>query len=136
MVILLLGPAGAGKSTVGRALSADLGWPFVDSDDYVEVHHAAARALERREHLVVACSGLTARDRQIARGGLRVRIVYLKAPRQLIEDRLERRLHTAAASDLHRQLLELEEPGEDSLVVDASRDVPAVVGEIKREFGL
>jgi shikimate kinase len=34
--IYLVGPMGAGKSTVGRALAAQLGWTFVDSDHEVE----------------------------------------------------------------------------------------------------
>ena len=33
MVIIIMGAAGAGKTTVGRALAAALGWPFVDADD-------------------------------------------------------------------------------------------------------
>src|SRR5437879_10264709 len=33
VVIIIMGAAGAGKSTVGRALAAELGWPFVDADD-------------------------------------------------------------------------------------------------------
>jgi gluconokinase len=38
MVIVVMGVAGSGKSTVGKALAAALGWPFVDADD----HHPPA----------------------------------------------------------------------------------------------
>jgi shikimate kinase len=34
--VLLIGMMGAGKSTVGRVLSARLGWPYLDSDERVE----------------------------------------------------------------------------------------------------
>ena len=34
--ILLIGPPGAGKSSVGRALSKELSMPFVDSDSEIE----------------------------------------------------------------------------------------------------
>jgi shikimate kinase len=34
--ILLIGPPGAGKSTVGRALAADLGFKFIDTDQLIE----------------------------------------------------------------------------------------------------
>jgi len=34
--ILLCGPMGSGKSSVGRALAELLGWPFVDSDACIE----------------------------------------------------------------------------------------------------
>lgn len=136
MVMMLIGPAGAGKSTVGREVSARFGWPLVDSDDYVEVHHAAARALERREHLVVACSGLTAHDRHEAGGDLPVRFVYLKAPRQVLESRLGRRTPAPPAANLHAQLLAFEDPDDRVLTVDASQDVAAVVETITRELGL
>ncbi|BBA42197.1 MULTISPECIES: shikimate kinase [Burkholderia] len=33
---ILVGMMGAGKSTLGRALAASLGWTFVDSDDEIE----------------------------------------------------------------------------------------------------
>jgi shikimate kinase len=35
--ILLIGMMGAGKSTVGRLLAERLGWPYVDSDEQVEI---------------------------------------------------------------------------------------------------
>ena len=34
--IVLIGPPGAGKSSVGRALSKELSMPFIDSDSEVE----------------------------------------------------------------------------------------------------
>jgi len=34
--IFLVGPMGAGKTTIGKLLSAELGWEFVDSDHYIE----------------------------------------------------------------------------------------------------
>jgi gluconokinase len=82
VVIIMMGAAGAGKTTIGRALAAELGWRFFDADDY---HTAAsiakmragqpltdadrapwiatlgtivARASDRREHAVLACSAL------------------------------------------------------------------------------
>jgi shikimate kinase len=35
-LILLVGPRGSGKSTVGPALAAKLGWAFADADELVE----------------------------------------------------------------------------------------------------
>ena len=34
MVVLLMGVAGAGKTTVGQLLASKLGWGFADADDY------------------------------------------------------------------------------------------------------
>ena len=32
MTVVLMGPAGAGKTTVGQLLAHDLRWPFLDAD--------------------------------------------------------------------------------------------------------
>ncbi len=33
MIVIIMGAAGAGKTTVGRALAEALGWRFIDADD-------------------------------------------------------------------------------------------------------
>lgn len=35
--IVLIGAPGSGKSTVGRALAAHLQWPFIDTDELIEL---------------------------------------------------------------------------------------------------
>ncbi|TMI03975.1 MAG: dephospho-CoA kinase, partial [Betaproteobacteria bacterium] len=32
MIVVLMGVCGCGKSTIGRALAAELDWPFLDAD--------------------------------------------------------------------------------------------------------
>jgi shikimate kinase len=49
--VLLLGMMGAGKSTVGRAIAARTGWPYLDNDDLV------ARAYGRPTPEVLAEAG-------------------------------------------------------------------------------
>ena len=34
MVVVVMGVSGAGKTTVGRLLAHQLGWPFFDADDF------------------------------------------------------------------------------------------------------
>src|SRR5205814_4280088 len=36
--VLLIGMMGVGKSTVGRLVAERLGWPYIDSDHWVERH--------------------------------------------------------------------------------------------------
>jgi gluconokinase len=161
MVVVMIGPAGAGKTTIGRALATSLGWPFVDGDEYhaqtslekirrgepltdrertpwlATLRARIERALDRREPLVLACSALKARYRVALAGDLRgVRLVYLKVPREVLRDRLAKRQgHIAGPEILESQLADLEEPADD-LVVDATADPQAVVRRIRRELGL
>lgn len=60
--ILLLGMMGSGKSSVGRALSARTGWPFVDNDA-----------------LVAQATGRTARELLAERGEDAMRLAELQA---------------------------------------------------------
>jgi gluconokinase len=163
MVIVVMGPAGAGKSTVGRALAALIGCPFIDADDHHTASNVArmsrgepltdadrrewlarlrrlvARALDRREWLVIACSALTASHREQLAGGLRgVRSVYLRTTREVLAARLAaRRGHFAGPALLDSQLATLEEPDDaNALTVDAANDVETIVGHIRLELGL
>ena len=161
MVILITGPAGAGKTTVGRSLAAIQGWPFVDGDDVhtlaavakmragipltdvdrapwlTSLHAIVAATLDRRGHLVLACSALKERYRAALREGLRtVRFVYLKADEQTLARRLaDRGGHFAGPALLASQLADLEAPA-DALTVDATEPPDRLVAIIRREFGL
>jgi gluconokinase len=118
MVIIIMGAAGAGKTTVGRALAAALGWPFVDADDVHPPANVArmragipltdaerapwlaalavmiADAVAGRRSLVLACSALTrAYRRRLVPGGApaardAVRFVHLHATPALLAARL------------------------------------------------
>ena len=48
--VALVGFMGAGKTTVGRALAARLGWPFKDLDELIQ-----EREGQRIEHIFRAC---------------------------------------------------------------------------------
>lgn len=162
MVVVLTGAAGAGKTTVGRALAASLRWPFRDADEL----HAPA-AVEKMRHgepltdddrwpwlarvravianaildgtsMVVACSALRARYRNFLTEGLPegVRFVHLNVHRELLIDRLDRRAsHFAHADLVDSQLATLERPS-DALVLDGSQPVPELVETIRNSLGL
>jgi gluconokinase len=161
VVVILIGAAGAGKTTVGRAVADALGWRFVDGDDFhspaaiakmragaaltdadrapwlASLHQVIASAIGRREPLVVACSALRAHYRERLRGDLpRVRFAYLKADEATLRRRLtERAGHFVGPSLITSQLATLEEP-QDGLTIDATAPAERIVAAIRYEFGL
>jgi gluconokinase len=161
VVIILMGVAGAGKTTVGKQLAQSLGWRFVEGDDFhppANVAKMAAgipltdedrapwlerlrgliqEALERGEPAVVACSALKERYRQVLTvDPARVKWVYLWAPRELIASRLAQRTgHFMPLSLLDSQFAALEAP-KDALQVDVTPGPDAVVAAIRERLGL
>jgi gluconokinase len=161
VVVIVMGVAGAGKTTVGRLLAAGLGWTFYEGDDL----HAPADVekmsrgmpltdedrrpwllalrtliegcLQRGENAVVTCSALKRAYREILKDGDEaVVFVYLKADPRQVAARLERRLgHFAKGNLLGSQLATLEEPSpEEALTVDASGTPEEIVEEVRRNL--
>lgn len=161
MIIILMGPAGAGKTTVGQALAAAAGWSFHDADALHPLENVAkmsrgipltdvdrqpwlARVRQlmidvaaRHGDAVLACSALKARYRtHLVEGISDVRFVMLAADPALLRARLAtRRGHFASTALLESQLLDLEVP-EHALTVSAAQPVPSIVGEICAAFEL
>lgn len=141
-LILLMGVAGSGKTTLGRLLAAKLAYAFVDADDY---HDAEAVALMRSgRHLtdamrdawiervqvklmglyragtscVLAFSGLRARHRQqLMHLGFDTTAFMLTADTALLERRIAARSdHFMPASQLPHQLGTMEAPQADERI--------------------
>lgn len=141
MVVILMGPAGSGKTTIGVRLAESLGWPYHEGDDFHPPENVAlmragtplgdaerapwlaALAALIAEHIaagtsaVLACSALKREYRRAlvpeAAPPNAVRFVYLRATPQLLEQRLSgRRGHFFSAEMLASQLAALQEPGE------------------------
>ena len=159
-VVVVMGVSGAGKTTVGMALAARLGWDFQDGDALHPDENIAKMAagvpltdddrwpwLRRvREWIaaeqdsarcgVVACSALKRSYRDVLRGA-DVLLVQLAAGTDVLEQRLEHRTgHFMRSGMLGSQLdaLELPQPDERVLVVDADRPVDVVVDDIVAAF--
>jgi gluconokinase len=161
MVIVVMGPAGSGKTTVGSALAHAFACPFLDADS---LHSAAnVEKMRRGEGLneadrapwlqrvrmeidrfisdgkaaVVACSALSERHREVL-GGARpeLRLVYLRASPEVLAERVARRTgHYAGPALLKSQLEVLEEP-KDALSVDATLPLEDLVREIRKGLRL
>jgi gluconokinase len=159
-VALIMGVSGAGKTTVGQALAARLGWRFVegdalhppeniakmasgapleDADRWPWLARVAAciqQSLERGSPLVMACSALKASYRErLQVGDPRVLLVSLEGSPALIAERLRGRVgHFMPPSLLPSQLATLELPRE-ALRVDIARSVEQQVDAIVRALG-
>jgi len=150
--VVVMGVAGAGKTTVGRRLAAALGWPFFDADDFHSAANVGRMAagfpltdeerrpwlaalnrllteqLGRGQSLVLACSALKASHREQLRAGLTpLTFIYLRVARDVLDERLRARLgHYMPATLLDSQLAALEEPAH-ALVVDAGAPPEVIV---------
>lgn len=124
--LILVGPMGAGKSTIGRLLAKELHLPFKDSDKEIEVRTGAdipwifdvegEQGFREREQAVIAdlcredglvlATGGGAVLREANRDALRAggRVVYLHTS---VEQQLER-----TARDRNRPLLRTANPGQ------------------------
>jgi len=160
MIIVIIGVAGTGKTTVGRALAETLGWGFYDADDlhatedrermrrgealtdimrqpWLErVRAVIVRAANRNEHAVIACSALKQQYRDVLSRGLPTRFVFLSADADVLRARLQQRPnHFAGVALLESQLATLEPPSH-ALALDAALSVDALVARVRSTFGI
>jgi gluconokinase len=145
-VLVIMGVAGSGKSTVAGLLAGRLGWDLAEGDDMHPPANIAKMAaghpltdedrrpwLARvaawiREHTaahrpgIVTCSALKRSYRDVLRGDA-VIFVYLAASRELIAQRLAARHgHFMSPALLDSQFATLEPPGPDerAITIDVS----------------
>jgi gluconokinase len=148
VVVVVMGAAGSGKTTVGRLLADALGVTFADADEFHPAANVAKMATgrplddadrapwlaaladwlrahrEAGEGAVLACSALKAayRDR-LRQVHPELWLLYLEAGEDLLTRRIAaRRDHFMPASMVGSQLRTLEppRPGERGLTVDAA----------------
>jgi gluconokinase len=160
MIILLMGVTASGKTTVGKQLALELGWRFLEGDDFhspenikklrqgmplndedrkpwLEVIRETIRAtLARGENAVIACSALKETYRRMLRVSEHVIFVYLKATIPLIQERLRRRVgHFMNPNLIQSQFDTLEEP-EDALQIDAGLTPAEIVRIIRNKLSV
>ena len=147
-ILVLMGPSGTGKSTVGAMLSGRLGWPFQEGDD---LHPAANVEKMRRGHAltdadripwlelvaawiderraagepgIVTCSALKRSYRDILRRD-NVTFVNFTGDVAVVRDRMMRRQgHFMPPALLDSQFATLEAPGPDEQAIDIDIALP------------
>jgi gluconokinase len=147
-MIIVMGVAGTGKTTVGALLAGRLGWRYAEADDFHPAANVAKMAAgepltdedrapwlaaigrwidERAAEAtpgVVSCSGLRRAYRdQLREGRPQVRLVFLEGSRELITRRLAARHgHFMRVEMLDSQFAALEPPQPDEDVTEVSID--------------
>ena len=157
MVVLLMGVAGSGKTTIGRQLAAGLGWGFADADEFHPPANVAKMSagiplddtdrapwlaairryidarLERNENAVVTCSALKEKYRAVLLGDPgEVKLVYLRGTRELLWSRISSRQgHFMKPAMLDSQLAALEEPA-NALVIDIAQPPEKIIADLRQ----
>ena len=151
MIAVVMGVSGAGKSAIGAALARELGWRFIDADDYHPQANVAKMAageplddddrwpwldrlnaiLRLEKNAVLACSALKERYRtRLAQGIERVEWVWLKGDFELIRSRLLQRRHRYMPASLLESQFAALEPPLRAITIDVGADISACVAEI------
>ena len=155
-----MGVTGAGKTTIGTMLAAQLNWQFADADTFhppaniqkmsrgvplndtdrapwlAAMRKAILEWIAAGKSVVLACSALKRAYRDELRPSREVKIVYLKGDYALFAERIRQRHgHFAGEGILAGQFSDLEEP-DDAITIDASKSPEEIVVEIHRRLAL
>lgn len=155
MFVIVMGVAGSGKTTIGKAVAERLGCRFYDGDDFHPAANVAKMAagiplndddragwldalsalirsgLQKGESGVIACSALKEKYRAILQVDPgQVKFVYLKGSYEVILARMQSRAgHYMKPAMLQSQFETLEEP-QEVLVEDITQAPEAIVVDI------
>lgn len=162
MIVVLMGVSGSGKSTVGKLLAEQLGWSFVEGDDFhpaanvekmrggtpltdedrrpwlAALRERITTAVERNENVVLACSALKhAYQDYLERGEQgQVHYVYLHGSEELLRQRLAARTgHFMNPNLLHSQFEALEPP-DHAVRVEVTEPPEVIASQIRTQLGL
>jgi gluconokinase len=156
MIIIVMGVAGSGKTTIGSLLARELGWDFYDADEFhsegnrakmsqgialtdedraswlLSLRELVSQNIEQSIPAVLACSALKNSYRDILAVNEQVKFVYLQGTYAQIKSRLnERAGHFMSASMLDSQFETLEEP-QNALTIDITNTPQEIIALIRK----
>ncbi len=153
MVVVIFGVSGVGKTTVGKLVARDLGWKFLEADDFhsaenirkmrdgrpltdedrqpwlERLRELIEQSIAANENAVLACSALKKKYRDELRVNADVTFVFLHGSYDRIASQLRnRRAHFFNPKLLDTQFADLEEPRSpaDAITVEVM-DTPSDV---------
>ncbi len=159
-IIIIMGVAGCGKSTIGSMLAHELGWDFYDADDFHSESNRIKMAknipltdedragwldslrsligqnIQNGKPIVLACSALKKSYRDILMINEQVEFIYLRGTYEQIEARLlQRSGHFMSAKMLASQFDILEEP-QDAVTIDITHTPQEIISIIRKGLAL
>ena len=160
MVIVLMGVAGSGKSTIGRMLARALGGDFYDADDLHpqanrdkmrrgiplndedrapwlrRLHDELQQQIDNGRSVILACSALKESYRKVLSDEtIPPKFVYLDVDPETIQSRLQHRTHFFPKELMDSQFAALEKP-KDAIIVDARKSLAEVVNQVIQALGV
>jgi gluconokinase len=155
-ILIVMGVSGSGKTTVGKELAQELGWAFIEGDQFhcdANIEKMASgtaltdkdrdiwlsmlrkeieKVLAREDCAVIACSALKESYRHRLNVDDRVQFVFLNIPFSVAEERLKKRKgHFMPVSLLESQFATLQQPeGAEYINVDAQQLPQEIVKEV------
>jgi len=160
MIIIVMGVAGSGKTTIGSRLANELSWKFYDADDFhsesnrakmslgialtdadrvgwlITLKELIAENIQQNISAVLACSALKDSYRNTLKVDQQVKFIYLKGTYEQIKIRLNKRIgHFMSAGMLDSQFDTLEEP-QNTLTIDIAHTAQEIISIIRKGFNL
>ena len=151
-----MGVSGVGKTTIGELVAQELGWHFIEGDDYHPRENVAKmaagtplqdadrwpwldalnKALRKERDAVVTCSALKESYRKRLLAGIDdFLLAYLYGSKELLASRLAKRKHRyMPATLLDSQLATLEPPTHAlrvDVAADAAHSAAAIVAAVR-----
>lgn len=160
-IILIMGVAGSGKTTIGRRLAMELGWPYHEADDFhsaankdkmgrgiplddydrapwlASIRTAMDDCVGSGQSAVFTCSGLKEKYRRVLMDGApAVSLVYLACDFETSLARVGRRQNHYMKADMVKSQFDALEVPTDALTVDTKLPPDKIIAEVRRSLKL